>query len=215
MAREILLRFGTTNLKKAREVSKKVLKNIRESAKGIKDVEKRRQAVQAARAQGIEERQILNQERDRQRGDRRSLRARRKARAFQAPGGVPRFGDPDESIIQATEGLGAFRSLDLAAKSLIAFPIVEELLSPILEEFVRPLLRAEFAALERKRLDPILARLDRIEADSLERRLREDLFLQERLAGEAAAQNRVIEDAIRSKRLAKTSRVSRLSALGG
>ena len=214
MAREILLRFGTTNLQKAREASKQVLKTIREAARGIQDVQRRKEVLGEIQSESLEQRAALNRERDRQRGDRRSLRARRKARAFQGPQGVPRFGDPDESLIQATEGQGAFKSLDLASRSLIAIPILGDILAPVLEEIVRPFLRAEFEALERARLDPIIARLEALEAESLTRRLQEDADLQERLAGEASAQNAVIQNLLRQGRFTKSSRISRLG-LGG
>lgn len=215
MAREILLRFGTQNLQKARQASKKILKNIRDAARGIKDVEQRRRALAEVKSERIEQRRILSEERQRQRGQERSLRARRKARAFQGAQGVPRFGDPDESLIAASEGLGALRALNLASKSLIAIPIIGEVLAPLIEEFVVPLLRTQFEALERARLDPLIARLDRLEAESFERRLKEDIELQDLLARQGSKADQVLTDAIRSNRVTRSSRLTRLSELGG
>lgn len=51
----------------------------------------------------------------------------------------------------------------------------------VIERFVRPFVESQLKAIERARLDPILARLDRIEADSFQRKLQEDSQLQARV----------------------------------
>lgn len=223
MSREILLRFGTTNLDKARKAAAAIYKNVKDAANGIKDVDARKRALAAAKSENIENRAALEAERQRQRSDAASLRVRRRNRVFNGPGGVASFGDPAEAAISATEGLGGFRGADLAGRALaqgieagaakfgaaggIVGVIAAETVAALWEEFARPFLRARFEALERQRLDPILARLRAIEENELGRRFATDINFQGQVLGGAAAANRAQLAAEASKRWTKTSRL--------
>ena len=80
------------------------------------------------------------------------------------------------------------------------------------DAFGRPYVEAALKGLERARLDPLLARLERLERESLANRLREDIDFQDQIGGQASAQNRAINEAIASKRVVRSSVLSRLTS---
>lgn len=214
MSREILLRFNTQRLDKAKQAATAIYKQLREAARSIKDVDKRKQALAEAKSENIANRAAIKDEAARQRGDRRSLRARRKARAFGAAGGVPRFGDPSESLVAFGEGRGGLRAIDMTARALTALPIVGEVIALAWEETLRPLVEAQMKARERERLDPILARIEEIERLQFERRLEEDIDFQRGVLGNAAKQASALERAKAAKRVTRSSRLADLGGAG-
>lgn len=214
MAREILLRFGTQRLDKAKQTAKAIYKQLRDSAKQIKDVDKRKQALADAKTENVQNRAAIKEEAARQRGSKRSLRARRKARTFGDPGGVPRFGDPSESLVAFGEGRGGLRAVDMTARALTALPIVGEVIALAWEETLRPLVEAQMKARERERLDPILARIEEVEAQQFELRLAQDVFFQEGVLGRAAKQAGALERAKAAKRVTRSSRLADLGGAG-
>jgi hypothetical protein len=215
VAREVLLRFATRNLDKARKTAKAIQKSVRESAKGVKDVKKRRELLRQAREQAREDRRVINDERKRQRGDIKSRGVRRRARRF---GGVnaPSFGDPGEGLVNFAEGKGGLRAVDVSvragAAALAAIPILGEFASEAVqlmwEEFGRPYLRRQFELVKEREIGPVLDELQSIRESTLEQRLA--------AGGEDARNLRqalVDRDQIRnSKRWVKSSR---LTDLGG
>lgn len=209
-SREILLRFATTNLKKAQTALKEIRKATKESIKGIKDVDKRKQAKAEAKTQDIEDRRILGEARDRQRGEARSRRARRRSRAgLKGPRGVS--GGEAVEKARAFFGGGGLGSIGVAAS--VAGPIAAAA-SVVWDAFARPYVEAEFRAIERAELAPLKARLAELEARDLERRIAEDQSLQDELGRQAVAQDRAIQSALRGKRILKTSRLDRLGGIG-
>lgn len=203
MAREILVRFGTQNLKKAREAAKAIAKSVRESAKGIKDVAARKLVIQEAKAQAFENSAALNAERDRQRGDAGSLRARKRARFNDGrPAGMS---DPDAAKAEFEKLSGGVQ----AALGFAAVPFVGQIGAAVWGTFVQPYLEREFAAIDRAKIAPLLARLDRLEADNFARQLKENAQVQDRVAGEAAKLDRVRE----SQRWAKVDELRRVERL--
>lgn len=178
MAREVLLRFATQNLDKARKTAKAIQQSVREAAKGVKDVKKRRELLRQAREQAREDRRVINDERKRQRGDLRSRRVRQRARRF---GGVnaPKFGDPGENLVNFAEGKGGLRSIDVSvragAAALAAIPLIGEFASEAVqlmwEEFGRPYLRRQFELVQERQIGPLLNELREIQASTLEQRL--------------------------------------------
>lgn len=204
-SRKLILRFATTNLDKARQTLKEVKRLTREGIKGIKDKKERAAARAEAKSQELKDREILNDARARQRGEQRSRRVRRRAR-----GGFvdPLSGLNSEAFIGGPQGLiqNVLGKIPGFAPALAG--------GAALLAIVKPLVEQEFRALEQTKLNKLRARLDRLEADSVARRLQEDVVFQDRVGAEAAARNRVLQDAQATRRVVKSSRLSRLSELG-
>lgn len=78
-SREVLIRFGTRNLKRARESMSRITKAVREAAKGIKDIEQRRAFLRRTNEAARENREILRAAGVQEARQRRANRIRRAA----------------------------------------------------------------------------------------------------------------------------------------
>tara|TARA_R110002072_G_scaffold130984_5_gene270311 strand:- start:2269 stop:2889 length:621 start_codon:yes stop_codon:yes gene_type:complete len=203
--RTLLLRFATTNLDKAKQALKEAKKLAREGIKQIKDPKERKQAREEQKSRDIKDREILDDARDRQRGERRSRGVRRRARRGFVD---PLSGLNSEAFIGGPQGLiqNVLGKIPGFAPALAGGAALLAIVKPIVEQ--------EFRVIEQTKLNKLRARLDRLEADSFARRIREDVVFQAQVGGESAARNRVLQDAQASKRIVKSSRLSRLSELG-
>lgn len=188
-AEDLILRFRLGGVKQALKSAREIARKAKEAATSA------RQAGAASAGGGAdpgEDPRVANRGRDRA-FEKRGQAARARARAFGGPGlGGVNFGEADETLLQAFEGQGGFRAGGLGVRGLgqvagfalggAAGAVVAELAQTVVEEFVRPFLRERFAALERERLDPFLARLEALERQSFERQLKEDERLQRTIA---------------------------------
>lgn len=194
----VLLRFKTQGLK----LAEKAAGRIEALAKRAKE-----SAEQAGRTQGTgatppPDARLARQERLNQRA-RRGRRERFGGRKGPGFGGV-NFGEADETLLQFAEGNASARVAGLGTRGLgqiagfalggAAGALVVQATQTLVEEFVRPFVRNALEALERETLAPIQARLDEIERDDFQRRLKEDPDLQRRIADAEIARAGVVSN---------------------
>lgn len=225
MAREILLNFGVKKLSEAKKLVAAVYKEAKAVAKTIEDAGERKKALAEAKSENIANRQALREEAAAQKQDLRGAKIRKRSRGglFGPISGLPEFGDASESALQFAQGNGAVTGIGLTVRAIAG---AASTLGPIgafagvvagiaWTEIINPFLQRELEALKRERLDPLQARLEQLESLEFARQLRENVRVQERLGGEFAAQDRVLQEALATKRVVGTSRIQRLSEFGG
>lgn len=191
-AAQVVLAFASRGLEESAKLAGRVEK-VLEGAKADLD---RVSSSPGALADGADEDPRTRREQAAKRLEKRGKRHRRRQRnalaGFSAGRGGVNFGELDESLIQFAEGGGALRAGSLATKGLaqvagfaaggVVGGLIVGVAETVIEEFVRPILRERLEALERARIDPIVARLDELEARSFQRRLQEDDQLQQRIS---------------------------------
>lgn len=199
--RAIILSFGTTNLDKARKAMKTLYAEAKAAAKLVKDVDRRKELLRQAKESYLENRELLKEEGNVQRAEVQSRRQRRRARVgFAEAGaidpGTLLGGSPDaiaQAFLSSAPGLGA-----ALAPAAALFGII----TPFVADFVNKRLDAFEAA----RTAPLLARLERMEAELLSIRLAEDVDFRANVLREDVRQARG-----RQGLLIRSADVSRLS----
>lgn len=207
--RSIVVRFATRNIDKAKRALTEARKLAREGIKGIKDKKERAAARAEQKSLDIQHRELLADAKERQRGDARSKRARRRSRAGALADPKVRSAGTLAENARTFFGGGGLGSISVAASAAGPLAAAAAL---AWDAFGRPYVEAAFRGFERERLDPIIARIQRIEAENLKTRLEQDIDFQDQIGAQASAQNRAINEAIAAKRVVRSSVLSRLTS---
>lgn len=211
--KQVVLQFAERNLKKARENAQVVARLVKQAAKDIKDVDRRKEVLKDLRERQKRERAEFKAEGKRQQLERRGLRGRNRFGGFEGGRSALASADPTFSTLNAlrekgTVTAGLFRGGGLASGASILSGASEGVsgliagfgpiaaLAGAVATLVVPIVEERFELLISQRVTEGIAKIERrlAEAD-LERRFREDPLFAEQKAQEALARERSLEAA--------------------